>query len=257
MQVFKVSYMNTANVFLQKIKSRIGLQYKSAPKPVANKQDRVCSLRALGVPIDSVVDVGVQEQTGELIQAFPDRTHHLFEPVELWHPKIKNNYASLKHTIYPVALADTNGSAWLIQIAHLGDGVATHASIEKEPRSPDNKFIVDCKEIEVRRLDYYSTQLGDNFLLKIDVDGKELDVLRGASGCIRNASVVIIEAGWSTLTERGHAIEESGFRLIDIVDRVMYGEVLWQCDLVYLRNDLVNERLLPPMFNWKHWHPLP
>lgn len=249
--------MENAKNFLRRIKSRISWRHKSAPKLVANKLDRVRSLRSLGVPINSVIDVGVQESTPELIEAIPDKHHYLFEPVTLWHAKITNAYASLEHTLYPVALTDTNGSAWLIQIAHLGDGIATHASIEKEPKLPDGKYIVDCKEIIVQRLDFYSSQFPENFLLKIDVDGKELDVLRGASGCIRNASVVIIEAGYSSLTQRGRAIEESGFRLIDIIDRVMYGEVLWQCDLVYVRNDLVSERLLPPMFNWEHWHPLP
>ena len=249
--------MASSKNLLQRIKSRIGLVHKPTPKLVANKLDRVNSLRSLGVPIDSVVDVGVQEETHELIQAIPDRHHHLFEPVETWHSKIRAKYASLQHTLYPVALNDRCGPAWLIQIAHLGDGVATHATIENEPKLPDGKFIVDCKEIQVQRLDYYSTHLANNFLLKVDVDGKELDVIRGASGCIRNASVIIIEASYSSLAQRASAIEEHGFQLIDIVDRVMYGEVLWQCDLVYLRNDLINERLLPPMFSWDHWHPLP
>lgn len=58
---------------------------KPTPKLVANKLDRVRSLRSLGVPIDSVVDVGVQKSTNELIQSIPDKHHHLFEPVELWH----------------------------------------------------------------------------------------------------------------------------------------------------------------------------
>jgi len=245
--------------FLRKLKSRIGRlgRRESSPKLVANKLDRVRSLRSLGVPIDSVVDVGVHESTNELIQSIPDRHHHLFEPVELWHSKISSNYAGLEHTLYPVALSDTSGSAWLIQSSLNGDGIPTHASIEQEPTLPDGKRIVNCKQIEIQRLDFYSSQFTNNFLLKIDVDGKELDILRGASGCIRKASVVIIEADWSSVAQRGRAMEESGFQLIDIVDRVMYGEVLWQCDLVYLREDLMNEKLRPPMFNGQHWHPLP
>lgn len=243
--------------FLQRTSSQTARQHESAPKLVANKLDRVLSLRSLGVPIDSIVDVGVQESTNELIQAIPDKHHHLFEPVELWHSRIAKNYAGLAHTLYPVALSDTNGSAWLVQTSLNSDSIATHASIEKEPKVPDGRHIVDCKEIEVRRLDCYSSHFTKDFLLKIDVDGKELDIIRGSSGCIRNASVVIVEADWSSLTMRGRAIEESGFQLIDIVDRVMYGESLWQCDLVYLRNDLMNNRLRPPMFNWQHWRPLP
>ena len=177
--------------FLRRIKSRFGRL------PVANKLDRVRSLRLLGVPVGSVVDVGVKDSTSELIHSIPDRHHHLFEPVELWHSKIGINYAGVEHTLYPVALSDTSGSAWLIQTSLNTDGIATHASIEKEPTLPDGQHIVDCKQIEIQRLDAYSSQFTNNFLLKIDVDGKELDILRGSLGCIRNASVVIIEADWS------------------------------------------------------------
>ena len=242
--------------FLRSKKSRAGKREPGA-KFAANKLDRVRSLRSLGVPVESVVDVGVQGSTDELIQSVPDKHHHLFEPVALWHADIRKNYARVAHTLYPVALSDTSGSAWLVQTSLHKDGRPTHASIETESVIPDGKAIVDCKPMEIRRLDHYSSQFTENFLLKIDVDGKELEVLRGASGCIRRASVVIAEASWQSLTERGRALEECGFQLIDIVDRIMYGEVIWQCDLVYLRDDLMNERLRPPMFDQRFWRPLP
>lgn len=243
---------------VKKICKRIGLiETANPPKLVANKLDRVLSLRSLGVPIESVVDVGVQAATYELITSVPDKHHHLFEPVKQWHSSIASNYSNLSHTLYPVALSDRMGEAWLIQSSLDANGIATHANIEPAPIMADGKRIVDCTPVEVQRLDSYAERLGQNFLLKIDVDGKELDIVRGASGCIRQASVVIIEADYSSVADRAKAVEQSGFQLIDIVDRVMYGEVLWQCDLVYLRNDLMNEHLRPPLFDSKHWHPLP
>jgi hypothetical protein len=81
--------------------------------------------------------------------------------------------------------------------------------------------------------------------------------MRGSSGCIRNASVVIIEADYCSLAQCAKVMYEYGFMLIDIVDRVMYGEVLWHCHLVYLRDDLMNENLRPPMFERRLWHLLP
>lgn len=116
---------------------------------------------------------------------------------------------------------------------------------------------MDCHQLDVRTLDSYDGTFGANFLLKIDVDGSEMSILRGAKNCLSQASVVIIEADYSSVTERGSYLEAAGFQLIDIIDRVMYGEVLWQCDLVYLRNDLMSERLRPPMFDRKYWKPLP
>jgi len=243
---------------LKKISKGIGLIRKGrSPKPVANKLDRVFSLRSLGVPIDSVVDVGVQASTYELIKSVPDKHHHLFEPVNLWYPSIQSNYLKISHTLYPVALSNQNGEAWLIQSSRDGNGISTHANIATAPVIADGKNIVECTPIQVQRLDMYAEKFGKNFLLKVDVDGKELDVISGASGCIRQASVVIIEAVYSSIADRAKAVEQSGFQLIDIVDRVMYGEVLWQCDLVFLRNDLMNVHIRPPLFEEQHWHELP
>ena len=230
---------------------------KIVPQPVANKLDRIKSLNALGVPISSVVDIGVQDATHDLISALPDKHHHLFEPVKLWHSKIKENYFLIMHTLHSVALGSENGNAWLIQSALKGDGIATHATISSKPARPDRQYIVDCEEIFVHQLDDYAHLFENNFLLKIDVDGKEIDILNGAKSCLKFASIIIIEADFSSLTQRGLLLEQSGFQLIDIIDRIMYGEVLWQCDLVYLRNDLMNETLRPPFFKPEAWRPLP
>ncbi|WP_448602246.1 FkbM family methyltransferase [Thermoleptolyngbya sp.] len=259
--------------FVQKASQRALAEFVSAPAPavsqavpnqtfpaqqlVANKKDRVISLLASGVPINAVVDVGVQRGTWELMEALRDKHHHLFEPVSLWYADIERNYSSISNTLYPVALSNEVGSAWLVQTALLKDGVATHSRISEVPITPDEQEIVSCQEIKIDRLDSYSHLFERDYLLKVDVDGKDLEVLQGASGCISNASVVIVEAHWAALTARGKILEEYGFELIDIVDRVMYGQVLWQCDLVYLRNDLMNERLRPPMFDPAYWHPLP
>jgi FkbM family methyltransferase len=230
---------------------------KRYPKPVANKLDRIKSLRRLKVPIEAVVDIGVQTATHELIKSIPDKPHFLFEPVPNWHQAIKENYSGIKHSLYPIALSNQSGFTWLIQTSMHSDGRPTHASISNTRLTPDNQRIVSCDQIGVDRLDSFSADLPTNYLLKIDVDGQELNVLEGASGCIDKASIIIIEADYSSVSHRALFIEGFGFQLIDIIDRVMYGEVLWQCDLVFIRNDLINETLRPPMFDRRHWHPIP
>ncbi|MCX5967632.1 MAG: FkbM family methyltransferase [Cyanobacteria bacterium] len=230
---------------------------KRHPKPVGNKLDRIKSLRRLKVPIEAVVDIGVQTATHELIEAIPDKPHFLFEPVPTWYQAIKENYRCMKHTLYPIALSNQSGFTWLIQSSMHGDGQVTHASISNARLTPDNQRIVSCDQINVDRLDSFSADFPANYLLKIDVDGQELNVLEGASGCIDKASIIIIEADYSSVSHRALFVEGFGFQLIDIIDRGMYGEVLWQCDLVFIRNDLMNESLRPPMFDRQHWHPIP
>ncbi len=240
----------------EKIRFRLD-RIKRHPRSKASKYDRIQSLLANGVPINSVVDVGVQRCTQELVEAIPDKHHHLFEPSDFWEDSIEMNYRSVDHTFYRVALGETNDVAWFVTISLHNDGVATHSSIQAAPQVTDGKSILDCHQLDVRTLDSYDGTFGTDFLLKIDVDGSEMSILRGAKNSLNQASVVIIEADYSSITQRGSYLEEAGFQLIDIIDRVMYGEVLWQCDLVYLRNDLMNERLRPPMFDRKYWKPLP
>lgn len=155
---------------------------------VANKKDRVTSLLALGVPINAVVDVGVQRGTPELMEPLRERHHHLFEPVSLWYADIEKNYSAISNTLYPVALSDEIGSAWLIQTALLKDGVSTHARISEAPVTPDGQEIVSCQEIKVDRLDSYSHLLQKDYLLKVDVDGKDLEVLLCGFTCMSPAS---------------------------------------------------------------------
>jgi hypothetical protein len=46
----------------------------------------------IGAPIESIVDIGVQSSTAELLLAFKDRKQYLIEPVIEWNPKIRSIY---------------------------------------------------------------------------------------------------------------------------------------------------------------------
>ena len=86
--------------------------------------------------------------------------------------------------------------------------------------------------------------MGTPYLLKIDVDGHELEILRGAQRSLRDASIVIVEASLANrrcpeLMERLELLLQSGFYLFDIVDPAYYAKLLHQVDLVFVRGDIV------------------
>ena len=91
--------------------------------------------------------------------------------------------------------------------------------------------------------------------MKIDVDGLDLSVLRGSEKVIKKASIIIVEAHWEQFADRAKYIEEQGFVLYDIADKCFYGNAIWQCDLIYVRNSY-KERLRPSMDDFKYflWH---
>jgi hypothetical protein len=75
---------------------------------------------------------------------------------------------------------------------------------------------------------------GGPVLLKIDVDGQELDCLHGCSGLLERVSAVVVEATTDRLSGIVDFLERHNFRLFDIVDLCYCGPQLHQVDLVFV-----------------------
>jgi len=228
--------------------------------PAPGKANLLSRLKQLEVPISIVVDVGVRESTRELIEAFPSHMHFLFEPVPTFFADIELNYAAVPHVLFPMALSDTNETKSLVVTALLRDGVATHSRIVDEYRTVDGVEVISCTPIDVRRLDSINAALEPDFLLKVDVDGFDLQVLKGCGSMLSLASAVIVEATFADFYQRALYLESNGFQLIDIVDLVYYGSVLYQFDIVFIRRELINENVRPPIHHferalWKAFNP--
>jgi FkbM family methyltransferase len=212
------------------------------------------------VPVTSIVDVGVRECTGELIKTFPETHHYLFEPVTTFHPTIKKNYVSIPHTLFPMALSDENSTLYLIETALEADGRVTHSRISNKPEHCDGRRVVACSPLPVRRFDGLEVvaDIAADFLLKVDVDGKDLEVLKGFGQQLRRASAVVVECTVHTLMPRISYIEGYGLTLIDLVDIVYYGKSLYQLDAILVRNDVITTDLRPPIQNFERslWSPI-
>ena len=158
------------------------------------------SLRALldaGVEINAVIDVGVLSVTVPLLEVFPDRKHYLFEPIESYLPRIRKNYEKIEHDLLNIALSDEDGELFLASTSITGDGNITHSHIvETEVTQADIPSLVSCKKIRRARLDTVVAENGIKgpLLIKIDVDGHELAVLKGAVETLKLANAVVIEA---------------------------------------------------------------
>ena len=94
---------------------------------------------------------------------------------------------------------------------------------------------------ETNRIDGLS--FDGNALLKIDVDGGELQVLRGATGVLNHVAIVAVEATSDSICGLVQFASEHSFRLFDIVELCYCGNQLHQCDLIF-----VAERFCPLVF---------
>jgi FkbM family methyltransferase len=210
------------------------------------------------IPIEHIVDVGVRECTPELIKYFPEKRHLLFEPMKQFFPEIEENYSEIDHSLLPIALSNKSVSNYLVTSSLRHDGETTHSQISDVPKEVDGKHITSCEEIEVRRFDELNLDVPENFLLKVDVDGKDTEVLEGFGVELTRASVVFVEVTVKHVVSRLACLYDAGFQLVDVVDMVYYGNSIYQFDAVCVRTDLVTEALVPGFtpFEPERWKPV-
>jgi FkbM family methyltransferase len=96
-------------------------------------------------------------------------------------------------------------------------------------------------------------------LLKLDVQGYELEVLKGASGALAQSTAMLLEAslirinsGCPPISEVMSYADTAGFRLFDFSSQIRRKDrILWQTDLLFIRS---NSRLLPlPSLTAENW----
>lgn len=201
-----------------------------------------------------IVDIGVQTKTSFLIDVFPDRHHHLFEPAAVYYPKLEETYrgAGIDYTLHKAALGDTDGVLYLHNTSVDGSGRVTHSQLRPE-RDDNMPFLVGIEQIPSRRLDtaFPAGALPElGYLVKMDVDGIEEQIIAGGQQMLKGASFVVIECsiGRQDMCSRAALLEKLGFRIFDICDNAYYYGQLALVDLV-----LINTRLRDREIRFQPW----
>ena len=208
------------------------LQQNNRRAPV--KTNTLNVLMKRGIDVHTVIDVGVLNGTPELIQAYPHILHILFEPVIEFQLDIENKYADIPHKLVPLAVSDRSGRTALEVVTVFSDHDITYSAMSDE--TPEKAK----RSVAMVSLDDY---LAKNpscspYFLKIDIDGQEMKVLRGAEETLKQTSVVMIEVTVDNIVERLSYLSEKGFKLFDLTESCYYDDSLWQCDAVLIRRDI-------------------
>ncbi len=214
------------------------------------------NLKHAGVPIETIIDVGVNYSTPALMQAFPKHKHVLIEPISEYFPSIRTNYSGMDYELIEAAANDVDGDVFIESEAKFGDGKVSHSRIVDAPSAK-------TRTVPSLRLDTMLRPFGlaEPYLLKIDVEGADVPsaILRGATETLRKSSCVVIEMTVPKFVERAVLIADAGFQLFGIEDLCYYGGTLWQADVIFVRNDIIaaNPKLRPMTiepFDKDLWH---
>ncbi len=200
--------------------------------------------------IKTIYDVGANN--GEFVRfisaIFPDAQIYSFEPLKEPYEELKINTDYVKKIEYlNYALGDNDGESIIYH-----NEFSPSSSILKMTDAHKNPFpyTKDAYEekIQIKRLDSVFPEFNNikNILLKIDVQGFEMNVLRGAEKFLPMASMVIIETSFETLyesqplfndiydylTENGFEYKGNLGQLCSPVD----GKIL-QADAIFIKNN--------------------
>ena len=146
--------------------------------------------KKLGFEPATVFDVGAAKGTFELYDTFPDAKHLLIEPLEENRPYLEKIVHSLKNAEYVIAAATKTPGTMTFNVHPDFDGSSLYLECEDSdvngvPRTVPAVTLDDlCK----------GQDLQGPFLIKVDVQGAELDVLRGAAQILKDTEYVILEA---------------------------------------------------------------
>jgi FkbM family methyltransferase len=188
------------------------------PVPRATMSGALRQLRGLGLRPQTVIDVGVATETLELYNEFKDSSHLLIEPLVEFEPFLHKICARYQAQYVLAAAGEAPGSA-VINVHPDKYG----SSFLKEVEGA----LVDGtpREVPVVTIDQLCSgrNLKGPFLIKVDVQGAELQVLAGSRRTLEQTEAVILEVtlfgtmiGGPQLFDIVHWMKNSGFVVYDI-----------------------------------------
>ncbi len=137
---------------------------------------------------NTVIDIGAAEGTMPLYETFPESKFVLVEPLEEYRPALDSLRDDLDLEYYIAAAGREVGQTTL----QIGDDLHKSSTIREKLKgeNPSEK-----RDVSVITIDDIVNQggLASPFLIKIDVEGGEIDVLQGCTETLKEAELVILE----------------------------------------------------------------
>lgn len=198
--------------------------------------------------LNTIVDVGANQGQFALAATrfFPGASVHSFEPVpETYAKLVKNLGGQTRVTTYNYGLGSKEGKIefYRNEHSHASSALPISEFQKKEIPGTSNTTLI---KIPVKKLDDVLTdvaQEGRPILLKLDVQGYEKEVIKGALDFIRNVDYLLFEASFIRMYEGEPLFDEMhklvtglGFELIGPIGSLEIGDSrIVQMDMLYKR----------------------
>ena len=201
------------------------LLYRVKPLPWGLDFAQDLARRAPGVHVATIFDVGanVGQSALDFSRTFPEATIWSFEPFEAPFRELVRATVGKRVRCFKLALGSEPGTASVVPDPQSTDSTIVAAA----DAEPDDRV----EAVEVTTLDHFTEEHAVDHvdLLKVDTEGFDLEVLKGAERCLRSHAVsfVEVEAGMNP-ENRKHVpfelvksfLEEHGYVLFAVYEQV-------------------------------------
>ncbi|MBI4437188.1 MAG: FkbM family methyltransferase [Candidatus Omnitrophica bacterium] len=189
----------------------------------------------------TVIDIGVGYGTPVLYEAFKEATFLLIEPLKEYEDVLQKIVRRYQGSYVLAAAGKKRGNV----ILHVHPVLSSSSLYEEsEGRQADGS----PREVPMVTLDELCSEkkLSGPYLVKIDTQGGELDVLEGARGILKETEVVLLEVSLLPLFKNGpqlydvvSAMKRWGFVVYDVFNthHRPLDHALAQVDMAFVRED--------------------
>lgn len=197
------------------------------------------AITSFGFAPRTVFDVGVDNGTAFLYRSFPDAHFVLIDPVAECEERIARWKDRIDHEFHCCAAGAAEGEATLHLPARPERLAISRASLNRFSAAYAETFSdVEARTVPVRPLDSFAEHRKGPFGLKIDTEGYELDVIRGATRLLRQTEFVIAEVSLRERFQDGYRFSEliaelgrQGFEPLDFLRPPRPGAA--DCDVLF------------------------
>jgi FkbM family methyltransferase len=140
-------------------------------------------------PDSNCFDIGCHkgEILEEILKRSPEGKHMAFEPIPFFAKQLKEKFQSQNVEIFEVALSNSNGETTFNYVvdAPAYSGIKQRDYKIKEPK-------IEKLKVKLEMLDHILPKNYKVDFIKIDVEGGEFDVLKGAEKTLKKSSPIVI-----------------------------------------------------------------
>lgn len=201
------------------------------------------TLQDYGFKPDIVFDIGVDFGTPELYNAFPKSKFILIDPVAESETKVAGWSDRIDYDFHCCAVGAQSGNITLnvpstdTKVRH------SRASINEFEEGYNDIFAsIEQRDVPLKKLDDITDGMSGTFGIKIDTEGAELDVIKGATRTLEQTEFVIAEASIKMRYKDGYrfsdlvaAMAANGFEILEFLRPIRPGNA--DCDVLFARFD--------------------